>query len=39
MQLAGFHMLAMDPEDGRGCDDQGRAIMQIRTMRMQWVSE
>jgi malonyl CoA-acyl carrier protein transacylase len=25
--------------DARGIDDQGRTIMQIRTMRMQWVSE
>jgi len=25
--------------DARGIDDQGRIIMQIRTMRMQWVSE
>jgi hypothetical protein len=25
--------------DARGLDDQGRTIMQIRTMRMQWVSQ
>jgi hypothetical protein len=25
--------------DARGLDDQGRTIMQIRTMRMQWASE
>jgi len=25
--------------DARGIDDQGRTIMQIRTMRLQWVSE
>jgi malonyl CoA-acyl carrier protein transacylase len=79
MQLAGFHMLAIDPQDrrlvlpteigemqflrqcrpgeeitlearlrvqdeeslawdARGIDDQGRTIMQVRTMRMHWVS-
>ena len=79
MQLAGFHMLAMDPQDrrsmlpteigemrflrqcrpgeqitlearlriqdqesltwdARGFDDQSRTIMQVRTMRMHWVS-
>jgi malonyl CoA-acyl carrier protein transacylase len=79
MQLAGFHMLAMDPQnrcsilpteigemrflrqcrqgeeiilearlrahgqeslawDARGLDDQGRTIMQVRTMRMHWIS-
>ena len=79
MQLAGFHMLAMDPQDrrsmlpteigemrflrqcrpgeqitlearlrvqdqeslawdARGLDDQGRTIMQVRAMRMHWVS-
>jgi acyl-CoA thioesterase FadM len=79
MQLAGFHMLAMDPQDrrsilpteigemrflrqcrageritlearlrvqdqasltwdARGLDDQGRTIMQVRTMRLHWVS-
>jgi hypothetical protein len=36
-------MRAQDDEglawDARGIDDQGRTIMQIRTMRMQWVSE
>jgi hypothetical protein len=78
MQLAGFHMLAMDPQDrrsilpteigemrflrlcrageritlearlrvqdqesiawdARGLDDQGRTIMQVRTMRLRWV--
>jgi len=25
--------------DARGLDDKGRTIMQIRTMRLQWVSE
>jgi acyl dehydratase len=25
--------------DARGVDDQGRTLMQIRLMRMQWVSE
>jgi 3-hydroxymyristoyl/3-hydroxydecanoyl-(acyl carrier protein) dehydratase len=79
MQLAGFHMLAIDPQDrrlvlpteigemqflrqcrpgeeitlearlrvqdeesfawdARGLDDQGRTIMQVRTMRMHWIS-
>jgi malonyl CoA-acyl carrier protein transacylase len=79
MQLAGFHMLAIDPQDrrsmlpteigemrflrqcrpgehitlearlriqdqesltwdARGLDDQGRTIMQVRAMRMHWVS-
>jgi len=79
MQLAGFHMLAMDPQnrrsmlpteigemrflrqcrpnepitvearlrvqdqeslawDARGLDDQGRTIMQVRAMRLHWVS-
>jgi hypothetical protein len=79
MQLAGFHMLAIDPQDrrsvlpteigemqflrqcrpgeqitleahlrvqdeeslawdARGVDDQGRTIMQVRAMRMHWVS-
>lgn len=79
MQLAGFHMLTMDPQDRRsmlpteigemrflrqcrpgeqitlearlrvqdqeslawdavGLDDQGRTIMQVRAMRMHWVS-
>jgi NAD(P)-dependent dehydrogenase (short-subunit alcohol dehydrogenase family)/acyl carrier protein len=79
MQLAGFHMLAIDPQDrrlvlpteigemqflrqcrpgeqitlearlrvqdeeslawdARALDDQGRTIMQVRTMRMHWVS-
>ncbi len=79
MQLAGFHMLAMDPQDrrsilpteigemrflrqcrageqitlearlraedkeslawdARGFDDQGRTIMQVRAMRLHWVS-
>jgi hypothetical protein len=36
-------MRAQDHEglawDARGLDDQGRTIMQIRTMRMQWASE
>jgi len=36
-------MRARDDEgsvwDARGLDDQGRTIMQIRTMRLQWVSE
>jgi acyl-CoA thioesterase FadM len=79
MQLAGFYMLAMDPQnrrsmlpteigemrflrqcrpnepitvearlrvqdqeslawDARGLDDQGRTIMQVRAMRLHWVS-
>jgi 3-hydroxymyristoyl/3-hydroxydecanoyl-(acyl carrier protein) dehydratase len=79
MQLAGFHMLALDPQDrrsvlpteigemqflrpcrpgeeitlearlrvqdeeslawdARGLDDQGRTIMQVRAMRMHWIS-
>jgi malonyl CoA-acyl carrier protein transacylase len=79
MQLAGFFMLAMDPQDhrsmlpteigemrflrqcrageqitlearlrvqdqesltwdARGLDDQGRTIMQVRTMRLHWIS-
>jgi malonyl CoA-acyl carrier protein transacylase/NAD(P)-dependent dehydrogenase (short-subunit alcohol dehydrogenase family) len=79
MQLAGFHMLAIDPQDrrlvlpteigemqflrqcrpgeeitlearlrvqdeesfawdARGLDDRGRTIMQVRTMRMHWIS-
>jgi hypothetical protein len=25
--------------DARGIDDQGRTIMQLRNMRMHWVSE
>jgi hypothetical protein len=36
-------MRARDDEgltwDARGIDDQGRAIMQVHNMRMQWVSE
>jgi hypothetical protein len=36
-------MRAQDDEglawDARGLDDQGRTIMQIRTMRLQWASE
>jgi 3-hydroxymyristoyl/3-hydroxydecanoyl-(acyl carrier protein) dehydratase len=36
-------MRARDDEgltwDARGVDDQGRAIMQVHNMRMQWVSE
>jgi hypothetical protein len=79
MQLAGFHMLAIDPQnrrsilpteigemrflrqcrqgeeiilearlraqgqeslawDARGLDDRGRTIMQVRAMRMHWIS-